>query len=576
MALLARSIPLTYHVIMAADLHKKSRSRFTREHGCPTIDRAAPLRFALAFPNVYAVGMASLGFQLVYQMLNIAPNASCERVFLPDPNDLEEHARSRTELFTIESLSPLSEFDVVAFSICFEMDYLNVLRMLQLANIPVRSAQRDESHPLVIAGGAGPTINPEPLADFIDAFVIGDAEEALPAFVNALEVSQGGAKQDVLATLATIPGVYVPMLYRVNYAESGDLLRVSAVDPAPEKVVRAVVRDLVAHPANSVIGTPEAEFGDIQLVEIVRGCGRQCRFCAAGYVTRPPRFRRFAEPPPDSRLGLVGAAVFDYPDAESICESIVAAGREFSVSSLRLETVTPHLARLMVRGGQKTLTIAPEAGTDRLRKVINKDSGEHSIFSAVSAATQAGFQSVKLYFMIGLPSETDEDVESIVDLVRRLARQFHSINFRVSASCFVPKPWTPFQWHPMEKESVLKRRYSALKKNVSIIPGVKFSGESPRLSLVQGHLARGNRRMGELLLAALENGGDYAAALRETTINSCRHLHRLRTPEEVLPWDHIDMRLSKNYLWSEYQKALKGETTAPCNPEVCRACGACV
>ncbi len=516
------------------------------------------MRFALAFPNTYRVGMASLGFQLVYDMLNAAPSASCERVFLPDPGDLREHVRSATQLFTIESQSPLSEFDVVAFSICFEMDYLNVLRMLQLAGIPVCRADRDESRPLVIAGGTCPTINPEPLADFVDAFVIGEAEEALPELVDALESSQGRARMDVLAALAAIPGVYVPALRQAGHT-----------------VVRAIARDLELHRGSSVIRTPDAEFGDMRLVEVSRGCGRQCRFCAAGYVTRPPRFRQFAESPSDGRLGLVGAAVFDHRDARSICESIVDAGGEFSVSSIRLETITPDLARLMVLGGQKTLTIAPEAGTDRLRRVINKDCGEDSIFAAVSVAEQAGFAKVKLYFMIGLPTETDEDVESIADLVRRLASESGSIGLQVSVSCFVPKPWTPFQWHPMAKETVLKRRYSVLRKAISAVSGVQFGGESPRLSLIQGYLARGDRRAGALLLAALENDGDYAAAVREMRGDLRVELHRSRAFGEALPWDHIDMRVSRDYLWREYQKALKGQTTTPCNPESCTACGAC-
>lgn len=560
---------------MAIDLRDRARQRLARETGTPSIDRAAPVRFALAFPNIYGVGMASLGFQLIYRMLNDLPKSSCERVFLPDPEDAAEHLRSGAELFTLESLSPLAQFDVVAFSVSFEMDYLNVLRMLRLANLPVERAERDESRPLVIAGGPCATFNPEPLADFVDAFVIGDAEDVIPRLVDALEANQGGSREGVLAALAGIPGVYVPSLYRPHYSEEGELLRVEAVPPAPEKVSRAVAADLACHPSASIVSTPEAEFGEIELLEVARGCGRKCRFCAAGHIARPPRPRAAGEVTGAARLGLVGAAVFDRPDAEEMCRRIVDAGGEFTVSSVRLETVTPAIARLMAQGGQKTLTIAPEAGSERLRHVINKAASEAAIFSAAAAARDAGIARMKLYFMIGLPTEADEDVAAIVDLVRRLAREFPSIGFQLSVSTFVPKPWTPFQWHPMEREGVLKRRYAALKKGVSAIRGAKLGGESPRLAAIQGYLARGDRRIGQVLVAALENGGDYPAAVRGTGVDTGWYLYRTRPREETLPWDHVDVLVGKDYLWREYQKALKGETTDPCAVGVCRECGVC-
>ena len=560
---------------MAVDLYEKTKERLAHESGTVVINRAAAVRFALAFPNIYSVGMASLGYQLVYAMLNSLPNASCERVFVPDPDDLKEHLRSHTELFTLESQHPLSEFDVVAFSVSFEMDYLNMLHILKLANIPILSAERDELRPLVIVGGPCGTFNPEPLADFVDAFVIGDAEDVLPELVNALEAKQGSARNEVLAALAGVPGVYVPRFYTPQYDGSGELVGLDVIPPAPAKVNRAVATDLTNSTARSVIRASDAEFGDIELVEVARGCGRQCRFCVAGYITRPMRPRNTGKQFNGIRQGLVGAAIFDHPEARSICESIVESGGEFTVSSVRLETITPELVALMVRGGQKTLTIAPEAGSERLRKVINKNASEDDIFSAVAMAQEAGILRIKLYFMIGLPTETDSDIDAIVDLVRRLNSEFPAVIFQVSASSFVPKPWTPFQWHTMEHENILKRRYAILTKGISSIKGAKLSGESPRLATVQGYLARGDRRMGRVLAAALENGGDYSAALRETGVDVRPCLYKLRGRDDVLPWDVVDAGIDKDYLWNEYQKALKGETTAPCRIGTCRACGVC-
>ena len=560
---------------MAVDLQARARARVAREHGGVAIDRAAPVRFALAFPNVYSVGMASLGYQLVYEMLNAHPDASCERVFLPDPEDLIEHERSRTELFTLESLSPLSHFNAVAFSVSFELDYVNVLHILRLANIPLRRSERDETRPIVIAGGPCATFNPEPLAEFVDAFAIGDGEETIPEIVRALNSTLGAPREDTLAALARVPGVYVPHFHEPTYDDTGRLVEVRNTPPAPERVSRSITTNLASYPAGSTIRTSEAEFGEIQLLEVTRGCGRHCRFCVAGYVSRPPWAREIGDVPDRARLGLVGAAVFDHPEAEDLCQAIIDAGGEFTVSSVRLETVTPKVARLLAGGGQRTLTIAPEAGTDRLRAVINKTTTDDQIRTAISAARDAGLARVKMYFMIGLPTETDEDVRAIADLTRGLAKEYPTVSFQVSVSCYVPKPWTPFQWCPMERESVLRRRFVALKRGIIAIGGVKFTGESPRLATVQGYLARGDRRTGDVLEEVLANGGDYPAAIRATGLDIAEYLYRTRDEDETLPWDHVDVRVKKSYLWREYQRSLKGEPTGPCRLDECIACGAC-
>lgn len=560
---------------MAIDLQAKARARIARERGGVEINRAASVRFALAFPNTYAVGMASLGYQLVYAMINGHADSSCERVFLPDPNDLIEHERSGAELFTLESLSPLSHFDAVAFSISWEMDYINVLRVLRLANIPLRRDDRDETRPLIIAGGPCATFNPEPLAEFIDAFVVGDGEDVIPALVDAINSTRDSSRADALAALAQIPGVYVPHFYEPVLNDDGVLAEMINRAPAPSKVRRAVASNRAQYPICSTITASEAEFGEMQLAEVMRGCGRHCRFCVAGYINRPPWMREISSIPNHDRLGLVGAAVFDHPEAEMLCEKIVNAGGKFSVSSVRLETITPKIADLMAKGGQKTLTIAPEAATGRLRAVINKNTSDAQIERAITAAQDAGIGRVKMYFMIGLPTETDDDISAICELTARLASNYPAIGFQVSASCFVPKPWTPFQWCAMERENVLKRRFAALKKGILSIGGVRFSGESPRLATVQGYLARGDRRIGDVLEAALENGIDYPAAVRSTGLDISYYLHRTREFSELMPWDHIDVRVKKSYLWKEYKKSLKGESTDPCRPQICTACGAC-
>lgn len=519
----------------------------SRERGT-IAPKQSGLRIALAFPNIYRLGMASLGFQLVYRMLNQLPDVSCERVFLPDPEEIAEHERTGTALFSIETQTPLAQFDAAAFSVSFEMDYINVLRMLRLANLPLRSDERSGSYPTVIAGGICPTFNPEPLADFVDAFVLGDAEPVLTDIARALEISE---QSEVLDRLAVTPGVYVP--------GRGDL----------GKVERVVARDLSVFPSSSIISTPDAEFGEIELVEVARGCGRGCRFCVAGHVTRPPRPRKDVVVSDSRRFGLVGAAVFDYPHSAELCRRIIECGQQFSVSSLRLETVTPEIARLLAAGGQKTLTIAPEAATDRLRQVIGKPladvadvsgferSGnpDTQVFAAVANAIDAGMRRVKLYFMIGLPTETDEDAVAIAEMALPLVATFPGVDFQVSVSCFVPKPWTPFQWHPMERETVLKRRLAIVRKALAGCRRVRFTSESPRLAFVQGLLARGDRELGRFLVAALANGGDYRAALRETGIDADHYLYRQRTKEEVLPWDHVTASSEKSRLWDEYQLA---------------------
>ncbi len=387
--------------------------------------------------------------------------------------------------------------------------------------------------PLVIAGGICPTFNPEPLADFVDAFVIGDAEPVLPRITGS--VAKG--RSECIKELSETPGIYVPAL-------------------RGQAAVTRVAADLEEYPCSSVISTPEAEFGDIRLIEVARGCARGCRFCVAGFATRPPRPRRALDVLDGRRYGLVGAAVFDHASTISLCRRMVERDIEFTVSSLRLETVTPEVACLLAAGGQKTLTIAPEAGAQRLRRLINNSVDEEKVFQAVANAHNAGIGRVKLYFMVGLPTETDDEARQIAAMALRLADAFPQTVFHVSVSCFVPKPWTPFQWSPMERQSVLKRRIASIRKALTGSRRIEFSAESPRLAAVQGLLARGDRKAGRILAAALENGGDYQSAIRETGIDAASYVSRVRGRSELLPWDHIRVFEDKDTLWNEYQAAL--------------------
>ena len=560
--------------MIPAKLTEKVRILLSQETGTIRKPHGERLSFALAFPNTYWVGMSSLGFQLVYAMLNAIPDVVCERVFLPEPDEETLLRRARSRLFTLESQTPVSEFDALAFSIYFEMDYLNVLKTLSLSGLPLLASERDESHPLALAGGPCATFNPEPLAEFVDAFVIGEAEDAIPEIVDILRSAGGAPRMKLLERLANVAGVYVPRFYTPTYRGDGSVEGIEVAQGIPARVTRRRTADLGSHKGTSAILTPNTEFAEMRLTEVIRGCGRQCRFCAAGYTSLPPRPRKVELSDDASRVGLVGSAVFDHPGAQAICEEMVGQGRGFSVSSIRLETLTRELAELMRRGGQETITLAPEAGTERLRRVINKATTDAQIMDAVEIACSAGFKRVKLYFMVGLPTETEDDVAATGALAGRIAAKFTSLNIQLSVSCYVPKPWTPFQWAPMATERELSAKINRLKAVVVGNRQVKMSAESPRMSVVQGWLARGDRRLALALARALESGS-YARGIEQSGLDPSFYTRRERGLDEVFPWDHIDLGVKKEYLRREYQRAFEGATTPPCDPPRCRRCGVC-
>jgi radical SAM family uncharacterized protein len=564
-------------------LTEKIKARLGKETGAVHKNHAGRLAFALAFPNIYRVGMSNLGFQIVYRILNERDDSVCERVFLPDSTDLPELERSGALLVSMESQTPIRDFDFLAFSLSFEMDYPNVLRILSLAGITEQATERGESEPVLIAGGPAATFNPEPLAPFIDVFVIGEAEAILPGLVDLARRELGNCtREELLSRMARIPGVYAPRFYEPSYNEDGTIREVLVTHGAPECVSRQFLPDIERYPSTNLITTPETEFSNMILAEVARGCGRQCRFCVAGYAYLPPRprsaqavIRDLESHDRELRVGLLSASVFDHQSSKLICDLLVEQDRLFSISSTRADTIDKDIVEALRRGGHETLTIAPEAGTDRLRAVINKTMTDAEVLSAAAIAMKGGFRRLKLYFMIGLPTETPEDVEAIPRLTARISDAADWDKVSVSVSCFVPKPWTPFQWSPMQSESELSDKLTYLRKTFQPMRRVEMLSESAREAVVQGVLARGDRRVGAALSAMVRDNLNWRAAWRAAGIDPAFYTQRPRHRDEVLPWDHIRLGTTKDYLWAEYERALSALPTLPCNVGVCRRCGVC-
>ena len=544
------------------------------------------LRVALVYPNLERLGMANLGVHAVYRLFSSATGTSCERVFLPEDG---QPPRS------VETGTPLSAFDVVAFSIPFEEDYGHLVALLDRAGLPLRAADRGEAHPLVVAGGIAMQINPEPVAPFLDAVLVGEGEELVGPFLDCLRASGGGPRETLLDALARLPGGYVPARYRVEYAdtrapEGGWVTRREPLGGAPERVVRRYVADLSKVATSRVLDTPDAHFGDLYLTELARGCLWGCRFCAAGFVQRPYREVDLATLTAEAakglargqRIGLVGPDISDHSGLDPLTCLITAQGGAFSPSSLRVDAITPALAGRMAAGGERSITLAPEAGTPRLRQVINKDFSDDRVVQAAADALGQGLQHVKLYFMVGLPTETEADVLGIAHLTLRIrdevlmpkARATGRIGrLTVSANPFIPKPWTPFQWLGMEAEGALKEKRRLLEKTLKP-RGVEVDFFSPREAGLQAVLARGDRRAADLLeLAHRETGGDLRRALSRWPHDPAFFAHRRAGEDELLPWDFMDQGLEKRFLARELRRGLEAKVTPACAVETCRACG---
>jgi radical SAM superfamily enzyme YgiQ (UPF0313 family) len=481
------------------------------------------LRVALVYPNSYRLGMSNLGFQTVYGLINRNPLARCERSFLLDAE----------EAVALESGLTLSSFDVVAFSISFELDYPNIVEVLRRARIPPRSEDRKESHPLILAGGAAMMLNPEPVADFMDAVVIGEAEPVLDGILSTVAAERRKGKLALFEKLAQLEGVYVPCLYQAESDEQGRLQGIKSLGSAPFPARRNSPPDIETFDTTTEILTPHTVFGKTFLVEVSRGCPRKCKFCAGTQVYCPPRYRSAGRviasveqlAPNQRRVGLLGAAVGDHPQIEHICSTLVEQGRSVSISSVRPGKVSPELARLLFRGGAKTLTVAPEAGSEELRRKVGKPLSNEELTDCARIVKEAGIQSLKVYVMVGLPGEERQDVDEIVARVAELAS---IIRVKVSVSPFVPKARTPYQRIGTRSLDYLRNTISDLHKATRKIPGVTFSAGSPRHSLIEAALSRGNRSASRWL----ETG---TISAREQEHLACRTIPE----DETLPWDHL-------------------------------------
>ena len=540
---------------------------------------------ALIYPNTYHLGMSNLGFQTVYRLLNELDDIVCERSFLPDQNTADTG-----DIISIESGRAMASFDIIAVSLSFENDYPNLLTMLHKAGLPLRSAQRDETHPLIIAGGVTCLLNPAPIAPFIDCFLIGEAEANLPGFMQLVRENR---TRETLLTLASqeIEGVYVPGFYRATYNPDNTFQGLIPMKDAPPVIRRAYVRDIDQAPTCSAILTPHTTFDQTYLVEVSRGCPHGCRFCGAGFVYRPPRFRNpqlLAACIHDGRahtakIGLVGAAVSDLPGLGDLCSIAEKTDTEISFSSLRADALGQDLISHLSKNRVKTATIAPDAGSERLRRCINKGVTENDILAATEALVTNGIPNLKLYFMIGLPTETMDDIEAIVDLCRKVKHVFlkssrpkgHMGGITVSVNAFVPKPHTPFQWAAMDKIQTLRLKLKHIQKGLKGVPNVRMQVDAPRWAYIQALLSRGDMQVAHMLEAAHDNGGNWPKTLKASGIKADFFVLRERAYDEIFPWDFIDHGIRKSYLLAEYRKAMQGDTTAPCDVKNCRQCGVC-
>ena len=587
-------------------LETEIKARLDKETGYVIHQGGGRTKFALVYPNVYRVGMSNLGIHIIYEMLNKRSDTSCERVFLPEPKTIAQMEKSKTSIISMETQMPLHKFSLIGFAVSFEPDYFNVLKILELGKVKLKSEERGELDPIVIAGGPCATFNPEPLSMFIDAFVIGEAEVILPSLLDTFysAKSEGLSRIEILDKLSKVAGVHIPIIRRINYElgimnyelKDSELKNESSLNNVPfnssfliphsSLIQRQWLKDLDSHPAHTVIVTDDTEF-NMYLIETARGCGRHCRFCMAGYCFRKPRNRSLEVLKSEvkeavkfgKKIGLMGAAISDYPQINELCQYIRSENLPISVASFRADSVTNEMVEALVASGLKTLTIAPEAGSPKMRAVINKGIEEEHIFKAVELGLAANVKNFRLYFMIGLPFETIEDVEAIVDLSNRLKdfmeNKSSSGKLTLSVNPFIPKPFTPFQWAPMADkkyiEEALKVIRNGLKrKNIEII------AESPRESFVQAVLARGDSRLCEVLLNAHINGGlkAFRKTMKDLNIDSDFYLYRQREADEIFPWDFLDMGFSKYYLYQEYEKARLLKNTVQCFDN-CKRCGVC-
>ena len=566
------------------------------------------VKIALVFPDLYEIGMSSLGFKILYEIINKRDDALAERVFSP-AIDMEKLLREQQiPIFSLETYRSLNSFDIVGFTIQHELCYSNILNLLELGHIPLRSEERKEDDPLIIAGGPG-SFNPEPLSCFIDLFVIGEGEEIIGEMIEVYKrwKDKKHSRAKLLEELAYIKGIYVPSHFEVNYFKDGKIKSVTAKKETYHSVIKKRFIsnfDQVAYPLFPIVPNINVVHDRITL-EIFRGCTRGCRFCQAGMIYRPVREKKvdtlieLAEKILShtgyEEISLSSLSSSDYSEIEKLITRIVDRFEEkgvgVSLPSLRIDSFSVALAQQVQRVRKTGLTLAPEVGTQRLRDVINKNVQEDDLYSSISAAFERGWRKIKLYFMVGLPTETEEDIEGIVRLISKVDRMGKEItgrkvNINISVSAFVPKSHTPFQWEAQEERESLSEKIRYLKNKLNW-RNVAFSYPDINRIYLEAVFARGDRRLGEVLEKAHSLGCKFDAwrehfnfeawqrAFSESELNMEFYVNRARQEDEVLPWDHISCGVKKEYLLKEKEKALRAETTPDCRFVDCMSCGVC-